>query len=144
MAILRPLLGFAVLMAGALTALVMLASEECSEGVADALMAFVLVLPLNLIGMALLGWKPNRLAVLAAALVPAIVASGYTQIAWLLATGTPSCAITTGLSVWEPSGEEAAQAVGWGLSALIFWIGLATALAGGYRRADDRDDRPHR
>lgn len=56
-----------------------------------------------------------------------------------LADGTPACTLITGSANWEHSGEEATFALGWGIAALIFWIGLAYALAGGYRPAHDTD-----
>lgn len=135
----RALLAFAALMSGAFGSLVMLASESCSENVADALHAWVIVLPMNLLGMIVLGWRPNRIAVVLVAAIPALAAAACTHVAWLLATGVPACTITTGITAWEASGEETMLAMAWGLTAAIFWIGLAYALSGGYRPAHDSD-----
>lgn len=128
---------FAVLMLGGLLSLLAGAAETCTQNAPDSLYLFPLVLLLNLAGMAVLCWRPQPVAVMLAALLPAAMAVRYSLLALELAGGTPACTLITGDPAWEPSGNETVLALGWGATALIFWIGLAYALTGGYRPQDD-------
>jgi len=134
---LRAFTAFLLLMVGALNGLLAGMAETCTQNAPDSLWVFPVTLLCNVLGMALLCWRPNRLAVLAAAIVPAASALRYSMIALQLANGTPACTLITGSTAWEPSGGETTLAIGWGVTALIFWIGLAYALTGGYRPQDD-------
>lgn len=135
----RAFAAFVVLTLAGLAGLLAGAGDTCSQNSPDSLFGYVFTLPLNLLGMALLCWKPRRGPVIVAAIVPVLLALSYTRIAFDLARGTPACTIITGEPGWDMSGAEAGFALGWGLSALIFWIGLAYALSGGYRPAHDTD-----
>lgn len=135
----RAFAAFVILTLAGLTGLLAGAGGTCTQNSPDSLFAYVFALPLNLLGMALLCWKPRRWPVIIAAIVPALLALSYSRIAFELASGTPACTIITGDPGWDMNGEEAGFALGWGLSALIFWIGLAYALSGGYRPAHDTD-----
>ena len=139
MAILRAVLAFVLLTLGGFNGLLAGSVETCTGNAPDSLMLFPITLALNTIGMLLLCWRPNRLAAGLAAAIPTLLALNYSSTAFLLATGTPACTIITGDPQWGLSGEEAFLAGGWGACALIFWIGLAYALSGGYRPAHDRN-----
>ena len=139
----RAALAFPILTLAGLTGLLAGVTETCTGNAPDSLFGFVITLPLNLAGMALLCWKPRRWPVIAVSLLPALLALSYTRVAILLAGGTPGCTIVTGNPAWEPSGEEVTFAIGWGLSAAIFWIGLAYALSGGYRPKHEQDADHH-
>ena len=135
----RAIAAFIILMLAGLNGMLAGAVETCTGNTADSLFGFVLSLPLNFIGMALLGWRANRLVAVMVGLIPALFALDYTGTAIALASGTPACTVITGDATWPQSGEEAIFATGWGLTAAIFWIGLAVAVTGGYRPANDRD-----
>lgn len=135
----RAVAAFPILTLAGLAGMLASAGDSCTQNSPDSLFGFVFVLPLNLLGMVLLCWKPRRWPVVFASAIPALLALPYTRAAIALAAGAPACTIVTGDTSWEMSGEETAFALGWGLSALIFWMGLAYALSGGYRPAHDTD-----
>ena len=138
----RAVLAFVILTLGGLNALLAGSVETCTGNAADSLFGFVITLPLNMLGMALLGWRVPRIAVVIAAALPTVLALRYTLLAIELASGTPACTIITGDTHWEPGGDESTFALGWGAATLVFWIGLAVALVGGYRGPHDRHDEP--
>lgn len=137
--IVRATFGCLLLVLAGLNALISFNGDTCSQNSPDSLFGFVVTLPLNIAGMALLAWKPRSIAVIVAIVIPVLLAIPYTLDTARLLAGTPACTILTGTPDWEPSGEEAVFMAGWGASVLIFWLGLAYALLGGYRPVHDRD-----
>lgn len=135
----RAFAAFLVLTLAGLNGMIASAGDTCTQNSPDSLFGYIFTLPLNLLGIGLLCWKPTRWAVIIATVIPVLLALPYTRIAIDLASGTPACTILTGDPSWAMSGEETGFAIGWGLSALIFWMGLAYALSGGYRPAHDTE-----
>lgn len=135
----RAIPAFVLLTLAGFNGLIAFSADTCTQNSPDSLLAFIFTLPLNLAGMALLGWQPKRPAVAIAAIVPALLAIPYTMGTLELVSGAPACTVITGSPAWEPNGEEGLFIAGWGASALIFWLGLAYALLGGYRPRHDRD-----
>lgn len=113
---LRASAAFVILTLAGLNGLLAGAAETCTMNAPDSLMLFPVTLVRNLAGMGLLCWRPHRIATLAAAVLPALLALNYSATAVLLA-------------------------LGWSAAAAIFWIGLAYALVGGYRPEHDADPR---
>ncbi len=135
----RAILASVLLTLAGFNALLAFNVDTCTQNAPDSLLGFILTLPLNVAGMALLGWKPKRLAVVLAAIIPVILALPYTMGTLELLNGAPACTIITGDPTWEQSGEEGLFKAGWGACVAIFWLGLAYALLGGYRPRNDRD-----
>lgn len=139
MHLLRAAIAFALLMLGGLIGLLAQSGDSCTGNSPDSLYAFILVVPLNLAGMLVLGWKPRLGIVMAVSAIPAVLSLSYLSAAIALLTGTSACDLVSDFGPWEKSGEEMVFAAGWGISAAIFWLGLASAALRGYRAAHDRD-----
>lgn len=135
----RAIAAFILLTLAGFNGLIAFSVDTCTQNAPDSLIGFIFTLPLNLAGMALLAWNPKRLAVALAAIIPALLALPYTMGTIELLSGAPACTVLTGETTWEPSGEEGLFKAAWGACVLIFWLGLAYALLGGYRPRYDRD-----
>ncbi|WP_370179155.1 hypothetical protein [Alteriqipengyuania sp.] len=140
MAILRAVLAFLILTLGGIFGWLAGVMETCTGNAPDSLLGFIITLPLNVVGVALLCWKPHRIAVILAGAIPVLLSFSYLSVALKLLAGIPACTIITGMDEWPPTGDETKLGFVWLATALILWIGLATALAGGYRGAHDRHD----
>jgi|GEM_PF-5918097 len=139
MALLRAVAAFLILTLSGLFGFIAGIVETCTGNAPDSLLGFIVTLPLNLLGVALLCWRPNRVAVSLAAIIPALLSISYPIVAIKLLAGMPACTVITGTTEWAPTGNETMLGVAWMATALILWIGLATALAGGYRGRHDRN-----
>ena len=140
MAIVRAALACMILTLSGLNGLLAGTMETCTGNAPDSLLGFVISLPLNVIGVALLCWRPQRVAVLLAALIPALLSIPYMMLAMELLAGAPACTVITGNPEWPRTGEETTLGLAWLCTGLILWIGLAYAMAGGYRRDHDQAD----
>ena len=114
--------------------------ETCTGNAPDSLAAGWLVLPLNIVGFALLAQRPTLPGFILGGILPSVAAVSYTHQALLLLAGVPACGLISEYGPWEPSGEEASLGLLWLACSIVFWLGLALTLYRGYRaRPYDRN-----
>ncbi|WP_086737726.1 hypothetical protein [Erythrobacter colymbi] len=133
------LLGAVLLWLGAGLGALAFMAETCTGNSPDSLAVAPLVLVLNLLGFAALGWSSRLWVVGLVAAVPALAALHYSFQTVMLAGGVPACDLITGESGWEQTPDHAGLAMLWVATALSFWLGLAGALWRGTRRRADKD-----
>ena len=112
--------------------------DTCTGNVADAPLAGVLTLPLNVVGMMLLAWRPTIRPLVATAALPTALAIPYTakslQLAsayWLQGQGV--CDVVSPYGPWRPNGEEPMLLALWLGTVAVFWLGLAISIGRAYR-----------
>ena len=113
-------------------------ADTCTGNSSDAAFVGLVVLPLNLIGIGLLAWRPTPTPLVLACLLPVPLALPYSVKTIQLAQayflkGQGVCDVVTAYGPWGPSGDDPFLLVLWFGTTAVFWLGLALAGWRAYR-----------
>jgi hypothetical protein len=117
-------------------------TETCTGNAPDSLVMGVFVLPLNVLGVSLLAWRPKPWPLAATAILPALLAIPYTLSTFelahgYLARGIGACDVLTDYGPWGPSGDEPHFITIWLSAVAVLWLGMALAAWRAYRSTDE-------